>query len=188
VTAPINRGREKVDVLHTNGIVALDGRLQERIPSFREGNFLLSLRNFNTLIVVEIEREEVVWAMSGMWQQQHCPSVLDNGNILLFDNQGDYGSSRIMEFDPVTQEIEWLYAGDEENGLYSEKSGTVERLPNGNSLIAESHFGRALEVTPGGDIVWEYYNPARAGDSNEFIANLFEIERLPQDFPADWLD
>lgn len=187
-TAPINRARRKIDVLHANRIVALDGRLEERIPSFREGNFLLSLRNFNALVVVDIEREQVVWTMSGMWMAQHCPSVLDNGNILLFDNQGDYGSSRIMEFDPVTQEIEWIYAGDENGGFYSEKFGTVQRLPNGNSLIAESHFGRALEVTPGGDIVWEYYNPARAGDSNELIANLFEIERLPQDFPTDWLD
>ncbi|MCK5596157.1 MAG: hypothetical protein KAJ04_01800, partial [Candidatus Eisenbacteria sp.] len=138
--------------------------------------------------VIDMEREEVVWTMSGMWLQQHCPSVLDNGNILLFDNQGDYGSSRIIEFNPTTQEIAWLYAGDAENGFYSEKFGTVQRLPNGNSLIAESHFGRALEVTPSGDIVWEYYNPARAGDSNEFIANLFEIERLPRDFPTDWLD
>jgi len=187
-TAPINRARRKIDVLHANRIVALDGRLEDRIPSFREGNFLLSLRNFNALVVVDLDREQVVWTMSGMWMAQHCPSVLDNGNILLFDNQGDYGSSRIMEFDPVTQEIEWIYAGDAENGFYSEKFGTVQRLPNGNSLIAESHFGRALEVTPGGDIVWEYYNPARAGDSNELIANLFEIERLPQDFPTDWLD
>ena len=186
-TAPINRARKKIDVLHANRIVALDGRLEERIPSFREGNFLVSLRNFNALVVLDIEREQVVWTMSGMWMQQHCPSVLDNGNILLFDNQGDHGSSRIVEFDPVTQKIEWLYAGDEENGFYSEKFGTVQRLPNGNSLIAESHFGRALEVTSLGDIVWEYYNPARAGDSNEFIANLFEIERLPQDFPTDWL-
>ena len=187
-TAPINLGRKRIDVFHANRIVALDGRLEERIPSFREGNFLLSLRNLNALIVIDMEREEVVWTMSGMWLQQHCPSVLDNGNILLFDNQGDYGSSRIIEFNPTTQEIAWLYAGDAENGFYSEKFGTVQRLPNGNSLIAESHFGRALEVTPSGDIVWEYYNPARAGDSNEFIANLFEIERLPQDFPTDWLD
>ncbi|MCK4511503.1 aryl-sulfate sulfotransferase [bacterium] len=187
-TAPINRARKKIDVLHANRIVALDGRLEEHIPSFREGNFLVSLRNFNALVVLDIEREQIVWTMSGMWMQQHCPSVLDNGKILLFDNQGDHGSSRIVEFDPVTQEIEWLYAGDEENGFYSEKFGTVQRLPNGNSLIAESHFGRALEVTSLGDIVWEYYNPARAGDSNEFIANLFEIERLPQDFPTDWLN
>ena len=187
-TAPINRSRRKVDVLHANRIVALDGRLEKRIPGFRENNFLLSLRNFNALIVVDLEREQVVWTMSGMWMQQHCPSVLDNGNILLFDNQGDYGSSRVMEVDPVTQEIEWIYAGDEASSLYSEKFGTVQRLPNGNSLIAESHFGRALEVTPQGDTVWEYFNPARAGDNNEFIANLFEIERLPEDFPTDWLD
>jgi hypothetical protein len=123
-----------------------------------------------------------------MWLRQHCPSLLDNGNILLFDNQGNYGASRILEFSPVTQEIAWEYKGDERGDFYSEKFGTVQRLPNGNSLIAESHYGRAMEVTQKGDIVWEYYNPARAGDEDEFIANLFEIERLPGDFPTDWLE
>ncbi|MFH1688668.1 MAG: arylsulfotransferase family protein [Candidatus Eisenbacteria bacterium] len=187
-TGVINAGRQKIDPFHTNRIVPLDGRLQGRIPAFKEGNVLLSMRNLNALAVLDMERGEIVWTMSGMWLQQHCPSVLDNGNILLFDNQGDYGSSRILEFDPVTQKIAWLYEGNGEDDFYSEKFGSVQRLPNGNSLIAESHFGRALEVTPWGDIVWEYYNPARAGDNNEFIANLFEIERLPQDFPTDWLN
>lgn len=184
----VNLRSQRIDVFHTNRIVALDGRLEERIPVFREGNFLLSLRSLNALVVIDVEREAVVWAMSGLWLQQHCPSVLEDGSILLFDNQGDYGSSRILEFDPVTQEIAWRYAGDEENDFHSERFGTVQRLPNGNTLIAESHFGRALEVTPEGDIVWEFHNPARAGDDNELVANLFEIERLPENFAVDWLD
>ncbi len=146
----------------------------------------MSLRNLNALAVVDMESEEVVWAQSGLWLQQHCSSMLDNGNILLFDNQGDYGSSRIVEYDPVAQEIAWLYAGDEENDFYSEKSGAVQRLPNGNTLISETNFGRAFEVTSSGEIVWEYINPARAGDSEELIASLFEITRLPRDFPTGW--
>ena len=184
----ISLNRRVIDVFHANRIVALDDRFSDRVPAFREGNFLLSLRNLNTLVVLDMEEEKIVWSMSGMWLQQHCPSLMEDGDILLFDNQGNYGSSRILEVDPVTQEVEWSYGGDERNDFYSEKYGTVQRLPNGNSLIAESHFGRAIEVTPEGDIVWEFYNPARAGDSNEFVANLFEIERLPRDFPTGWLD
>jgi len=179
---------QRIDLFHSNRIVVLDGRLADRIPSFRKGNLLISLRSLNALVVVDRDSEEVVWSASGPWLQQHCPSVLDNGNILLFDNQGHYGASRVLEFDPATRAIEWRYDGGGEDELYSERFGTAQRLPNGNTLIAESHYGRALEVTPEGEIVWEFYTPARAGDDDELIANLFEIERLPRDFPVDWLE
>ncbi len=44
-----------------------------------------------------------------------------------------------------------------------------ERLPNGNTLITESDGGRLLEVTPAGEIVWEYLNPVRGGEAEELI-------------------
>ena len=65
--------------------------------------------------------------------------------------------------------------------------GTSQRLPNGNTLITESENGRAFEVVPGGDIVWEYNNPHRAGARGEYIGVLFEVDRLPSDFPLGWL-
>ena len=61
------------------------------------------------------------------------------------------------------------------------------RLKNGNTLITESDFGRAFEITREGDVVWEYYNPHRGGENDEFIATLMEVLRLPADFPLDWL-
>jgi hypothetical protein len=33
------------------------------------------------------------------------------------------------------------------------------RLPHGNTFIAESNSGRTFEVTPEGEIVWEFLNP-----------------------------
>jgi hypothetical protein len=47
--------------------------------------------------------------------------------------------------------------------------------PNDNALITESDNGRAFEVTPDGTIVWEFYNPHRAGAQDEFIAALFRV-------------
>jgi hypothetical protein len=55
-------------------------------------------------------------------------------------------------------------------------------------LITESDAGRAFEVTRAGEIVWEFYNPHRAGDDGEYIATLFEVVRLPESFPVDWLE
>ncbi|MBD3349515.1 MAG: hypothetical protein GF400_10035, partial [Candidatus Eisenbacteria bacterium] len=179
---------QRLDLFHANRIVPLDGRLAGRIPAFREGNFLLSLRSMNALAVIDIDSEEIVWTASGLWLQQHCPSVTEGGNILLFDNQGNYGWSRVLEFDPVTQEIVWEYKGEEASDFYSARFGTAQRLPNGNTLVAESHYGRAIEVTPEGDVVWEFLNPARAGSDGELVANLFEIERVPRSYVESWLD
>jgi MYXO-CTERM domain-containing protein len=35
----------------------------------------------------------------------------------------------------------------------------VQRLPNGNTLIAEGAYGEISEVTEAGDLVWYYVNP-----------------------------
>ena len=43
-------------------------------------------------------------------------------------------------------------------------------------------------MTPDKEIVWEYVNPNRAGEDNELIAAIPIMERLPRDFPLDWLD
>jgi hypothetical protein len=32
-------------------------------------------------------------------------------------------------------------------------------LPNGNTLITESDRGRVFEITPSGEIVWEFFIP-----------------------------
>jgi hypothetical protein len=182
----INAGIKKVDMFHANRLEPLDGRLADRLPGFREGNVLLSCRNLNALAVLDMEHEKIVWMQSGMWLQQHDAHVLENGNIMLFDNQGDYGSSRVLEFDPVTLEIAWMYKGSKTDDFFSEKAGTNQRLPNGNTLITETHFGRAFEVTRDGTIVWEYLNPERTGENDQLIAALFNVTRLPPDFPTDW--
>ncbi len=173
------------DILHTNALELLDGKLAHRIPAFEAGNVLVSFPGINTIAVIDIEDERMVWALAGLAIAQHQPTVLDSGNILLFDNRGDRGRSRVIEFDPTTQEIAWMYEGSK-TGFYSSTCGAHQRLPNGNTLITETDSGRAFEVTDGGDMVWEFYSPNRAGEDDEYIASLFELIRLPADFPVGW--
>lgn len=80
----------------------------------------------------------------------------------------------------------WQFRGSPERPFYSETCGTTQRLPNGNALITESDYGRALEVTSEGEVVWEFNNPERAGDRNEYVAAVFELTRVPPDFPIHW--
>jgi len=172
------------DVFHTNTLEVLDGRHSRRDPAFRRGNVLVSVRELSAIAVVDPDREAVVWARTGAWRRQHQPTFLANGNLLLFDNQGAGGSrSRVFELDPMSGEVGWQYGGGPEVDFFSRTLGSCQRLPNGNTLITESENGRAIEVTPEGRTVWEFHNPHRAGDRGELVAVLFEMVRLPVDFP-----
>jgi hypothetical protein len=181
-------GRTNGDIFHTNSIELFDGSVADANPAFKAGNLLISVLHLNAIAVVDPEQEKVVWAHTGEYRQQHDPKILPNGNLLLFDNRGRRRSSAILEFDPRTMALAWEYRGSKEQPFFSKTCGTSERLPNGNTLVSETDFGRAFEVTPSGEIVWEYYNPHRAGEDDRFIASLPELIRLPPDFPSDWLD
>jgi hypothetical protein len=180
------------DLFHTNTVSLLDGQIVEEAPAFAAGNLMLSSFALHWLAVLDPERETIVWVQRGGFRNQHDPQILQNGNMLLFDNRGenvgDHHASAVLELDPVTGHERWAYRGTEASPFYSSTCGAAQRLPNGNTLISESDRGRAFEVTPDGEIVWQYRNPHRAGEANDLIATLFEAWRLPPDFPLGWLE
>lgn len=160
------------DPLHTNSVDVVDRTAAARLPFASEGQVLLSFRELNAIAVLDVDAERIVWATRGVWLGQHDPDVLANGNILLFDNTGYFGAggkSRVIEFDPETMEIVWDYTGNRDQPLDSTIRSAQERLTNGNTLITESDGGRIFEVTPEGDIAWEYINPVRGGDGDQYV-------------------
>lgn len=172
----------KGDVLHTNSLQVLDGRFSERFPAFASGNVLISSRTTNALAVVDPGLGKVVWAKRGDFRAQHDAQLLENGNLLVFDNSGLPGESRILELDPESFETFWEYRGTTDHPFQSKLLGAVERLASGSTLITDTNWGRAFEVTPAGNIVWEFYTPQRAGPQNQFIAALARMHRLPAGF------
>jgi len=178
--------KQPFDILHTNTIRPIDGKLVNTYPMFKEGHLLVSFRDIHTIAVVDPEQEKITWALTGLWKFQHEPRLLENGNLALFDNRGNQGKTRIVEINPLTQEVVWVYKGEPAEAFYSKLAGTLERLPNGNTLITESEGGRAFEVTRAGEMVWEFYNPNRAGENNELIAALYDVIRFDKDY-VKWL-
>jgi hypothetical protein len=100
---------------------------------------------------------------------------------LLFDNVGNLGqggASRVLEVNPLTEEIVWSFGGNEKDLFFSPIRSSQQRLPNGNTLITESDQGRIIEVTPSKEICWEYINPHRAGPKDEYVAVIDWAQRI----------
>lgn len=181
----------KGDIFHTNSLYVFDGSLADVSPLFDKGRVLISILKLDVVAILDLEERRAVWAESGsndgFWKRQHDPRPLPNGHMLLFDNRGHNGTSKVVEFDPESLQIAWLYSGRGDDVLFSNTCGTSRRLPNGNTLITESDNGRSLEVSPDKEIVWEFYNPHRAGEKGELIATLFDLTRNDLDYFA-WLE
>ena len=117
--------------------------------------------------------QRIVWLRGpGNLTVQHHPRLLDNG----------VEASRVIEVDPLSWKIVWSYAVD---GFFSEKRGSVQRLPNGNMLITESDPGYAMEVDIEGRVVWEFANPD-VDDEGKTLSCLahdaLHAERTPVSF------
>jgi Arylsulfotransferase (ASST) len=170
------------DPLHANAVKLITEQAAARFAFGEAGQILLSFRELGAIGVLDLESEQLVWATRGPWLGQHDPDILPNGNLLLFDNYGNYkrpeGRSRVIEFDPLTMAIVWQYAGSAEVPLESAIRSSQQRLANGNTLITESNGGRVLEVTREGDIVWQFVNPVRGGEQNDRIPIVCWAQRL----------
>lgn len=175
------------DVLHTNTVEPIDKRLANRIPGVEPGQVLIGSLRIGRVYAVDLDAGKVTWVMPGNYLPHHHPTVLDNGNVLLMINVVAPEQSAVVEVEPETGKRVWTYGSDSKR-FFTEFCGTTYRLPNGNTLIVSSMAGQVLSVTPEKEIVWEYFNPERAGEHGELIASVFDLIRLPRSAVGDWLD
>ncbi len=181
--APLIAERRRTgDVFHANTVEVFDGSLAGRSPLYAAGNVLVSLREIDTVAILDPASGKVIWARRGPWIGQHQPTLLPSGRLLLFDNRGFRGFSRVVEVDPAGGDLVPVWAGDPPSAFYSEQAGSCQRLANGDTLITESEHARAFEVTPEGEVVWEFRSPHRSGVHDELVATLFEVIRYPEGY------
>ncbi len=159
------------------------------------------------------ENQQLFFSHDAQWVE---PGLPGEGNILVFNNgtvRADSSNSSIFEITPPLDEngaytmnadgafhpgdTVWRY--EQPGTFFSGFASGEQRMPNGNTLIAEAQSGRIFEVTTEGEIVWQYVNPVTnegpmmQGDSippsptsrPEWLANsVFRAYRYAVDYPA----
>jgi hypothetical protein len=87
------------------------------------------------------------------------------GNIMAFNNRETGTTSEVVEITPpagyaLAPSSAWgpLYPtwSFTDSWFWSSHLGSCQRLPNGNTLMAESHFGNLYEVNAAGVVQWSY--------------------------------
>jgi arylsulfotransferase ASST len=138
----------------------------------RDGNYIVSFRRLGQILKIDAVTGEVIWRLGGRrgeftvvddplggFSNQHSVRVLPNGHLLLFDNGGGHlpQESRAAEYEldtgAKTARLVWEYRPSP--AIYTPGGGAVERLENGNTFVAFSQEGHAVEVAPDGTVRWE---------------------------------
>jgi len=171
---------KEYDYFHANSVQILpETNIGKKDERFQKGNWLVSLPKVNLVLIIDQDSKEIVWSFGpGKLEFQHAPRMLNNGNLIIFDNGVKRKYSRVIELNPINKKIVWEYKGTPKNSFFSSESSNAQRLPNGNTLITEGEKGRVFEVTPHKEIVWEFYNPNfNEKGQREKIYRAFKLEK-----------
>jgi hypothetical protein len=170
------------DLFHGNSIEwAHYPHLEERHAIYGPSCVLVCFRHQHRIAVFDWDKAELVWAWGlGELSGPHDAHYLENGNLLIFDNGVQRKYSRVIELDPLTEKIVWQYQATPPESFFSLTKGSNQRLPNGNTLIANSDHGEAFEVTPEGEIVWRFICPHKNKQGQR--ATITRIKRYGREF------
>ena len=135
------------------------------------------------------------------------PNHPDFDKIMVFNNRVGEDFSSVNTITPIFDSYKWMYTtvGDiwfpsnfewtytrpVPQEMHSTGLSSVQRLMNGNTLIAVGRFGYTFEIRPDGEIVWEYVNPLLGGNPVEQGTELdinnnlqFRMHRYSKSYPA----
>jgi Arylsulfotransferase (ASST) len=204
--AEIAAGREVKggwDWAHVNAASPIPATAGHTDPRFKPGNVMISYRNLNTIVVVDRDSKKIVWKDNitiGQHNVHMLPAgVPGTGNVLVFDNGGippnsnpqrafARANSRVLEINPLNMSIVSEYTAEKSGRpiwtFFSQFISSAQRQPNGNTLICEGANGRIFEVTPAGEIVWEYVNPFANERVRIRTNQVFRAAKVPE----SWLN
>jgi hypothetical protein len=179
-----------------------DGNLDHAnsIDVASDGNYLVSLRNFDSVVKIDSTTGAVIWRLGGAcgdftfvndpqggFSGQHGVRELPNGDILLFDNGVNQSrqQSRAVEYaldtttSPPTATLVWSTTPS--TTLFTQALGFAQRLANGDTLVDYGEADMVEEWDPTGTkVVWTLTDPSVFG-----LYRAFRLTSLYRYSPSD---
>lgn len=145
------------------------------VSRLKNGNTLVSMRNFNTIAEVGPDGRVVRdWTFRGKdkrtqvltdgpitGERNHEPEMLANGNILVALRR----PNRFVEFNADSQEVVWSWQHPGGHMALA-TNREANRLPNGNTL--GSAADKLVEIAPDGALVWQIDAPSGGKNKRKF--------------------
>lgn len=121
---------------------------------------------------------------SGAMPENPLSTMLWSLRRFVLSNTDDY--TTIDEIDSATGKLVWRFRAAHPQAIYSFLMGSAYRLPNGNTHITSGQYGHLFEVTPEGEVVWEYVSPATVlGALERPLAYPFHMNQTSYRFSGD---
>jgi len=148
------------------------------IDRLENGNYQLSIRNFDVLVEVDPDTDEVVDTVGepretvgsdALLYEQHNPHRLESQGTVLVANSE---ANEVIEVDVDTEEVVWRFTGDDQSIVWPRDA---DRLPSGHTLITDSLGFRVVEVDREGEVVWEYRVENSAGRGIPYEADRIGV-------------
>ena len=156
-----NLTADTIDYIHGNAIEVC-----------HDGNIMISSRNIDEITKINTLTGKIIWRLGGkqnqftlindsiLFCQQHSVRLVSYSNIIIFDNGNFHNPSfsRAIEYrideTNKTATLVWEYRHTPKISAFA--MGSVQRLPNGNTIIGWGTSATTLtEVTPAGKVVYE---------------------------------
>lgn len=158
-----NQGGKEGDWTHINDVEAL-----------HDGRFMVSMRNMDEVLFIEPgQGVNTSWTVGqdddhSILYEQHNPDYIPASNGGPAVTVGDSENNRIQEFQRVGGEWESVWTWRDARLQWPRDA---DRLPNGHTLVVDSHGDRVLELDRNGSIVWNVtigmpYDAERLGTSD----------------------
>ena len=155
----------------------------------------VSIRNLSRITKIDYASKNLIWNMGKAnfmneiyfeddlnFSQQHSVQVLDNGNLLFFDNHRYLSPelSRCIEvsYDESDYSAEIVWEHELPAELFTGSRGECDRLENGNTLITAGRTGHTLEVTPDNTVIWHL-----EVENMGFDVTMYRSSRIPNLYP-----
>ena len=157
--------RDGCNLTHLNSIDLASPEVAAAIPGAQGGDFLVSLRETNTVALLDGTTGDVKYAVSDRTAAQHAPEFLPDGTVLVFDNLGgerSLGGSRVVRIDLVRGTAQTVFpkGGEPLLPVRSKTAGDIDVSPDGRrALVSITHQGRIVEIdVASGKPLWSYDN------------------------------